>query len=312
MTDGAGMVVRRYGRRLVAGVCLTAIAASFSACGIAGGTHSDTTTAGTYTIPMTSVSQVLLDYLIPTDGNQATIGYETVTNFETAYSLKAEDACLAKDGFPSAPREPAAIGMADIGPPNLAYIRAHPVFDVGLVHFPDATKGMSKAEKRAYKRAVKRCTPKVDVVLGGKEAQRIWNVWQFGVMPAVAKSAAVQAANRRGAVCSQSTAFPATSFDNELNKIYAAANKYYGSAKLSYKQAVKDGNEVERRGTPILLKCFSAAIKTEDRLLAQRAKAFLAKNALVIRQLQETLTKQFEALSAKYDVPLAKAKITTQ
>lgn len=311
MTSAVGSVVRHYGRCLMIVACLAAGSTVISACD---GGRSKTLGAAAshaYRIPQTSVSQAVIDYLMPTNGAEAAIGLNDVGNFETAVSTKAADSCLAADGFPPAPQQPPA-GLTGVqGLPNLAYISAHPVFQVGRVHINDPTKGMSAAEKRAYAHALKRCTPTIVAVLGSKQANRLWSSWMIGVLPEVSGSSAVRAANRAGAACSRSTAFPASSFTAALQKVYAAAGKYYGNPRLPNKRAISEGNRVEAHGTPVFLRCFGPAVRTLDRLLAQRAKSFLARNALVIRQLQNQLARQLTALSAKYDVPLSTGKLYT-
>jgi hypothetical protein len=258
------------------------------------------------------VSQVVLDYLMPTNGAEAAIGINAVNNFATEVVTKAADACLAADGLPPAPQNPPP-GLTGIsGLPNLAYISAHPVFNVGLIHIKDPTRGMSAAEKTAYAHALKRCTPKIPLALGGTQAQRIWSTWMFGVVPTVTGSQAVRTANQAGATCSRSTAFPASSFNSELQKVYSAANTYYGDTKLTFKQAISEGNLVEARGAAVFLRCFGPAVRTFDRILTQRAKPLIAKNALVIQRLQNQVARQFVALSSRYDVPLSTVKLYTR
>jgi hypothetical protein len=129
----------------------------------------------------------------------------------------------------------------------------------------------------------------------------ILNAWMSGVNSLVETAPSVRAADKRGAACSKSTAFPAPDFPTEQINVINDALKQYMQHNST------GGAEVQAQGVAVYLRCFSPAVNAFYRILAARGKEFMARYAVTIRRLQATLARQVSAITAKYDVPLVPA-----
>jgi hypothetical protein len=243
---------------------------------------------------------VVVDYLAPTNGQGFYAGQAGIDDFMTAVAVKATDACLVADGFPKVPPQFPVPGEGTLQVPNLAFIESHHSFTGAPFKPVDVTKGMSAAEETAYKHAAARCEPKLPTLaVDSSSANAIIGAWDNDGVNAIDTSPAVRAANKAGAQCSKSTAFPATSYVDETRKV--------GQAALSddMKGAPAAGAKVEAQGVAVYIRCFKPAIEAVDNFLAARSKSFIAKYAEAIQQIEDRTAKQVASISAKYDVPFA-------
>ena len=308
--------LRPLGRgRLYAFGSAVAVACALSACGAqAGGsttpkasspkgTHSSTGTQTSTTHPSSStlqnsVSQVVIGSLITTNGAQLANDQAAVQDFFRSVASKATDSCLAADGLPAVEQQPSSGPVGDTQLPNLTYLRTqHNFATQSTTPAVDPTRGMSPAEKRSYAAAVKRCAPKIPTpAFESPAAQSIFNAWTNIMLRTISTSPAVRAANRAGASCSRSTPFPAATYEDEWQLAAGDGLALYMKGKTSA------GNQVEARGSGVLVRCFGRAVNTVDRLLAAQAKPFMARYATTLRQLADKTAKQVAELSAKYDI----------
>ena len=245
------------------------------------------------------VSQAVAGLLVPTSGLQFATAEVAISNFTTAVEMKATDACLRADGFPGLPSEPGPGLSGTQQLPNLSYIQAtHGFGSVSSVRgVLDPTAGMSSAEKRAYNKAVTSCAPKLPQwAFNSLTANAIMVDWMNPTAKLIATSPAVKAANLRGARCSASTAFAASSYEQEVALIYSDMQQYYMHKEPSL------AREAQARGAGVFVRCFGAAVRTVDSLLAARSKGFLARNAQELLLIEHETYKQVAAVSAKYDI----------
>lgn len=284
----------RLGQDVTAGFVAVVAGLTVSACS-SGHRHGPTATE------QSSVSQAVIDFLVPRNGLAFATGQATMSGFVTAVTVKATDACLRTDGFPALPPQP-TLGMAGSAQlPNLTLITSQKGFGIDTgVKVEDPTKGMTAAQKTAYAHAATRCAPKLPpMAFNSAAARSLVGDWMGGVLSLIASSPAVVAANRAGAQCSRLTAFPATSYEKEENEVISDA---LGADSQNGASAER---RVEARGASVFVRCFAGAVETVDRLLSTRIRSFLAAHALVIRLIQKRTVAQVMALSKKYDVRLS-------
>ena len=245
------------------------------------------------------VSQAVAGLLVPTSGLQFATAEVAISNFTTAVEMKATDACLRADGFPGLPSEPGPGLSGTQQLPNLSYIQATHGFASGssVRGVLDPTAGMSSAEKRAYNKAVTSCAPKLPQwAFDTPTANAMFSNWLNASINLIKTSPAVKAANLRGARCSASTAFTAPSYEKEQLLVTRAVVQYVQRKEPSL------AREAQARGAGVFVRCFGAAVRTVDSLLAARSKGFLARKAPELLLIEHETYKQVAAVSAKYDI----------
>ena len=251
-----------------------------------------------------NVSQAVVGLMVPRSGLQFATAQLVIADFIAAVDVKAGDACLVGDGFPRLPPEPGPGLSGTLQLPNLAYIKA--TGDLGLgtgVMVVDPTAGMSSAEKLAYQKALVKCAPRLPpFAFSSPAAVAIMSNWMNGVVNLINTSPAVKAANQKGASCSASTAFAAPSYEKEELLVRSDVQQYYMHKEPSL------ARETQARGAGVFVRCFGAAVRTVDSLLAGRGKAFLARYAQELLQIERQTYKQVTAASAKYDVSFVRRR----
>lgn len=278
-------------RTLLAAASLL-VAVMLSACGGQQALkHAQTETAA----HQNSVSQVVVDMMVPTSGADQVTGTVALDSFFTGIAEKAEDACLAKSGFPPVGQspDPPVWGQPDL--PNLEYIRSKGGFGLLSGGSLPNTKGMSASEKRAYNADQKRCAPRFpELAVWSSAGTAIMTVWQHKIQ-SIADSPTVARYNRRGAQCSSGTRFAATSYADELRVAGDVADSEY------MKQNMAAGRALEARGAAVFVRCFGPAVQRVDQALLKASKPFLARYATEIRSIQRRTARQVAEISAKYD-----------
>lgn len=296
----------RITRTMVAfGLVVVIAATALAACG--GGSHPSTMhvaesshyvprTRKPTPPPRTSLAFAALAYLFPRTATDITVS-EQLAEFQASVTDRSIANCLSTDGFP-APRASSAafeqVGNEDF--PDLSKMERTGIVITTVPAPSDPTKDMPTSEQAAYQASLTRCQNKASKpfrFLDQGAARSLMLEW-LNIYSATEASAAVLAANERGAACSRHTDFPASTFQGEIEVIEAKLPRL--GADLAKQRAV------QAAGIDALAKCFGHSIKLMDRLLTTRRTQFFAQNAQAIRAIEIETDASVSSLERRYGV----------
>ena len=248
---------------------------------------------------LSSIASATVASLFPADGADIAHGTQTVQFFTQSVTLRAIDRCLASRGLPPAPtaiRNPDKYGGP--GMPNLPAVRANGVLGFTTLYAaPKSVEAhMAASERRAYQAAETRCARDAPhFAVDSPSALALESQWNQIEQQSL-RTPVLQAAVARGAQCSSSTSFPATSINGEMTVIDNEIAR--GIKRKTHAQLVS----VERAGVRVLLKCFAPAIQLQNKIFQKQRNGFLASHALAVRQVETQTTTQISRDAAQFGV----------
>jgi hypothetical protein len=258
---------------------VAALALSATACGGSTGHSSNRFRAGLTS--STKVSTYLLQSALPVDSADWR-AWERLRQFETGVMNRGVVRCMANDGFGAPP--PAVFSSAGDNTefPDLPEIARHGFVSPGIPISPNPTKGLSPAKARAYRSALSRCQTLQAHTLDpiGAGWKPLTDSW-MNIVAQIDSRRSVQAAVRNFAQCATAAGVPTTSEVDFLSDVDRQTVGLFVEGRRTQADAI------ERHLGGIFARCFAPVETLRERLRRAQYRAFVATNALQIRELEQ-------------------------